>query len=493
MTQRATGSRGPDVHGAARPGPPSTARAGVTPDSSCAGRRVALTALTVGPGRARRGPRRAGTSTTDGGPLDDDGTAPRPSPRSAPARPRSPPRGPDRPAAGRARPGDEAYDRPMSHLDHHQDGAGGHHRLRSTRPRPAWPPSGPSCATTSSSPTSTAPPPRRWPASSPRRAAPAQTRNLYQQLGLGDLTEEVATRPVRPDAADRHPGQAPVRGAGPDGPAGRRRHTPRQQAAAAAALSAGHPGPGEGELAAQEIAQQAAAAGRARPPRPRQRHDHRGAARPPPPRPPRPPRWPAPSAGAVRGARHHAPTRRPTQRRDRSGVSGAPAGAGAITVSAAARTPPGWPPCTGPCSTSASPTSGAGPARAGVDCSGLTMLAWAAGRRVAAPLGRPAVRRVPPCTPHRPRSPGTCSSTTSTARGIDHVVMYVGPVPRRPAHGLRVGHHHPGRPHRHRRHLRPPLVLRAGRGRPSLTGAGPDGSATAGPRHRPPDGRLGRD
>ena len=54
--------------------------------------------------------------------------------------------------------------------------------------------------------------------------------------------------------------------------------------------------------------------------------------------------------------------------------------------------------------------------------------------------------------------------------GIDHVVMYVGPDPRRPADRLRDGHHHPGRPHRHRGHLRSPLVLRAGRCRPSLSG-----------------------
>ena len=94
-------------------------------------------------------------------------------------------------------------------------------------------------------PTSAAPRPRRWPGSSPRPPAATRPASLYQHLGIGDLTAEVARvqsgqRELAATQAklqsEEQSQAAQAAGGQPVRPAGRRGGRPVP----------GHPGPGEG-------------------------------------------------------------------------------------------------------------------------------------------------------------------------------------------------------------------------------------------------------
>ncbi len=95
-----------------------------------------------------------------------------------------------------------------------------------------------------------------------------------------------------------------------------------------------------------------------------------------------------------------------------------------------------------------------GASSAGVDCSGLTMLAWA---QAGVTMDHSAADQYAqfPHVSLNALQPGDLLFYDLDGTGIDHVVMYVGPHPRRSGHAVRERDHHPGRPHRHRGDLRP--------------------------------------
>ncbi len=196
-------------------------------------------------------------------------------------------------------------------------------------------------------------------------AAPSsatQTRDLYQQLGLGNVAADVARVAGRPEAADRHPDQAAGRAAGRDGPAGPGQTTARQGAEAVSAQSEATLAQVKGNLAAQ-IAQQAAA--QAAGGGPGRGHGHHPAAA------------QAAAAQAAQAAQvattvsggSAAAVNATTAANQATNAAGAArpglAGSGAVTVSASGSAQAAGPGrrARGHASTWASPTSGAGPAR----------------------------------------------------------------------------------------------------------------------------------
>ena len=113
-----------------------------------------------------------------------------------------------------------------------------------------------------------------------------------------------------------------------------------------------------------------------------------------------------------------------------------------------------------------------GASSSGLDCSGLTMLAWAAAG-VSLPHSAAMQYSGFPHVSLSALQPGDLLFYDLDGTGIDHVVMYVGPTldGQPTAYGSR--HDHPGRPHRHGGHLRPHLVLRPRRCGAPLSGRRP--------------------
>ena len=192
----------------------------------------------------------------------------------------------------------------------------------------------------------------------------------------------------------------------------------------------GHPEPGEGTLA-QEIAQQAAAQAAAAAAAAASGHHRRRARQAAAAQASQAAQVASTVSGAVR--RPPAPTVRPTRPRRRSAGGGSASGGSTTTAPG----PDRWRTERHQCRRARRrarrhelprrPLRVGRRQRAGRGLLGPHHAGLGQCRRVPAPLGRAAVRRVPAREPHRPQ-PGDLLFYDLDGTGIDHVVMYVGPT-----------------------------------------------------------------
>ena len=259
----------------------------------------------------------------------------------------------------------------------------------------------------------------------------AQTRAVYEHLGIGDLAQEVARVQSGQKALSATQAKLQTEEQNQQSQAAAADHA-AQQAQAASALSQATLAQVKGSLAR---------------PSPSRRLPRR---RPRPPLQPAPPPHRARQAAAAQASQAaqvastvsggSAAATSANQSANQAAGSGGSGGSvdrrigwhrvarpRAAGCPAAGRTPPVWPPSTPPCTTSACPTSGAGRAAPGVDCSGLTMLAWASAG--VSMLHSAALQYADfPHVSLNALQPGDLLFYDLDGSGIDHVVMYVGPT-----------------------------------------------------------------